>query len=91
MTSPKFWDFFDPLPPPLSLSHSRNLSVQSSAIGGPPSPSQCRHHMYMAPNRKEWTLPSLEHNSKVDGETVHPVRTHRAELKAGVEVELFRG
>ena len=33
---------------PLSLSHSRNLSVFLSASGVPPS-SQCGHHMYMPP------------------------------------------
>ena len=35
-------------------------------------------------------LPSLEHNSKVDGETVHPVRPHGAELEVRVEVDLLR-
>ena len=48
MTSEKFSDLYFPLSP-LSLSHSRNLSVLSSAFGGPPSPSQCRHHLYMPP------------------------------------------
>ena len=39
---------FDPLPPPpLSLSHSRNLSVLSSAFGVPPSP--CGRHLSIAP------------------------------------------
>ena len=46
----KNFGFFYPLPP-LSLSRSHNLSVLSSAFGGPPSPSQSRHHMSMPPNK----------------------------------------
>ena len=34
-------------PPCASMSHSRNLSVLSSAFRVPPPPSQCRNHMYL--------------------------------------------
>ena len=47
-----FLDFWTPSTharAPLSLSHSRNLSVLSYAFGVPPSPSKCGHHMYMPP------------------------------------------
>ena len=35
-------------------------------------------------------LASLENDTKVDGETVHPVGPHRAELEARVEGDLLR-
>ena len=44
---PKFWDFLTTSPVCL---HSAT-SLTSSAFGGLPSPSQCTHHMCMAPKK----------------------------------------
>ena len=46
---------------------------------------------YLGPILQACALPSLEHNSKVDGETVHPVRPYGAELEGRVKVDILRG
>ena len=52
--------FFDPLPLVCIFTQPPLLSfLTASAFGVPPSPSLCRHHMYM-PLSLQWQLPISE-------------------------------